>query len=479
MSGSYRLEAPRSRQIPSPLQFEHSSFNSTSSVLSSHHNSQTLLYDLPSAPSVSPPTSPKSPRLISPTSPSSPRSRTPRIVTRPSTPLSGRNRSITPLGVTPSELEMFAEYCRAWYYNQDDNSGRLMTQTLATLPSSQRAPYSRLQASIRSAYHRSVNARRTAEFRAHLSATQPGASLMPHSRADPHGSLARKERYERFERFVRSWCTMGMPGPQPFFQALWAIMRLQVVPENLGGAGRNRIEWEFDDAVFKEAAGKDFMLEAIDILKGVLAFEERPSSKRCSTGHSYDLSPTIAHSRSRSQPLLSERKPLTTASAMQPKRARAPSDPFLDTPALSRSVGSTSTQSSGNTTAFLSSMASDGEEPPSPDSTFVDELLPPSQLEFDDCEEEFLRIWTSSDLTNPEYLDLLKAFPSFIARRPLPRFPAPPSEGDIEEAFEANTEGRHLRFGTGSMWVTLRPRSDGWEGSWWSRFCLWWRKVFC
>lgn len=83
---------------------------------------------------------------------------------------------------------------------------------------------------------------------------------------------------------------MGMPGTKPFFEALWAVMRLQVLPEQLGGAGPNRIQWEFDDAVFKEAAyvpalylalhlwpnisplsrsGKDFMLEAIDVLKGV------------------------------------------------------------------------------------------------------------------------------------------------------------------------------------------------------------------
>ena len=67
-----------------------------------------------------------------------------------------------------------------------------MTHTIANLPPSQRAPFSRLQASIRSAYHRSVNTRRTAEFRAHLSATQPGGSLMPHSRADPHGAAAKK-----------------------------------------------------------------------------------------------------------------------------------------------------------------------------------------------------------------------------------------------------------------------------------------------
>ena len=163
------------------------------------------------------------------------------------------------------------------YYNQDDNAGRLMTQTLTHLPPSQRAPFSRLQASIRSAYHANVNARRTAEFQAHLAAMQPGGSLMPHSRSNPRGPSARKvgvmshftsnratthqkhsnqtqERFERFERFIRSWCTMGMPGTKPFFEALWAVMRLQVVPENFGGAGGYRIQWEIDDAVFKEAA---------------------------------------------------------------------------------------------------------------------------------------------------------------------------------------------------------------------------------
>lgn len=39
-----------------------------------------------------------------------------------------------------------------------------------------------------------------------------------------------------------------------FFHQVWAVMRLQVVPENIGGAGGNRVDWEIDDAVFKEAA---------------------------------------------------------------------------------------------------------------------------------------------------------------------------------------------------------------------------------
>ena len=140
------------------------------------------------------------------------------------------------------------------YFDQDEAAGRVMTQILNNVAPSQRALYSRLQASVRSAFHASVNARRHAEFQAHICATQPGGSLMPHSRANPSGPMARKERFDRLDRFVRTWCTMGMPGTKPFFEALWAVMRLQVLPENLGGAGDNKIQWELDDAVFKEAA---------------------------------------------------------------------------------------------------------------------------------------------------------------------------------------------------------------------------------
>ena len=140
------------------------------------------------------------------------------------------------------------------YFNQDQDAGHIMAQTLATLPSSHRAPFSRLQAQIRSAYHASVNARRNAEFQAHLNSTAVGGSLMAASRSNPDSSLARKDRYERFERFVKTWCTMSMPGTKPFFEGLWGVMRLSVLPEHLGGAGGRRIEWEIDDAVFKESA---------------------------------------------------------------------------------------------------------------------------------------------------------------------------------------------------------------------------------
>ena len=129
-----------------------------------------------------------------------------------------------------------------------------MAKTLATLPPSQRPPFARLQASVRSGYHAHVTARRNAEYHAHLSVTLPGGSLSAHSRLHPNGPAARKERYERFGTFLRNWCALAMPGARPFFEALWAVMRLQTLPENLGGAGSRRITWEIDDAVFQEAA---------------------------------------------------------------------------------------------------------------------------------------------------------------------------------------------------------------------------------
>ncbi|KAF9263308.1 hypothetical protein L218DRAFT_927804 [Marasmius fiardii PR-910] len=485
---SYRLDKPRNRQPPPPLRFEPSSVRTSSSFTP---QSPALLYDLPSATSLSPPNSPSS--LIRSNSPPTSPGRSSRAGRngRRTPPPGGRNRSQTPSKVAQSDLEKFSEYCRLWYFNQDEEAGRLMTQTMANLPQAQRAPFSRLQSSMRSAYHRSVNARRTAEFNAHLSATQPGGSLTPHARLDINGPAAKKERYERFERFLRSWCTMGMPGPQPFFQSLWAIMRLQVLPETVGGAGNSRIEWQFDDAVFKEAAGKDFMLEAVDVLKGVLGFEETSVTKRTSTLSGRDPYPDSnpAHSRSNSQPLLSGSKKGEQSMATSihySKRPRAPSDPFIDRPAFSRSVGGSSSSHPPTLTSETTISTSDSSDTPSQNESKIS--VPPisnSNPTYDDEEEEeYLRLWTSPpDITNPEYTSLIKLFPTHITRRPLPYFPTSTSRSrplDIEEG-EDDGEDDHeqLRVGTGTISISRKQRNDGWEGGWWTRFVLWWRRMFC
>jgi len=306
---------------------------------------------------------------------------------------------------------------------------------------------------------------------------------MPHARANPHAKVAQKERYERMERFIRNWCNASMPGTKPFFEALWAVMRLQVIPENLGGAGGNRIEWEIDDAVFKEAAGKDFMLEAIDLLKGVLAFEETPSLKvpGSTYGHRKDSSLPTIHSRAQAQPSPSHQKTFESASNIQPKRPRAPSDPFLDAP---QSQSLVSSSPSHNTDSLLASSRTDGEDTQSSTPHYGESPMPHS-LNFedtmhDDTDEQYLRVWTSPDLSNPEILRLLDLFPAFVSRRPLPRFPVPHSRHvDIEEGEDEGLEGRHVHFGTGSIWASTKQRNDSWEGGLWTRFISWWRRIFC
>ncbi|OBZ67010.1 hypothetical protein A0H81_12809 [Grifola frondosa] len=472
---SYRLETPRARPPPLPLRATHLSVKT--SPLPGKETSETLLYSLPSPTRISPSRGLSPNGIPSPSSPLSPRSRTPRGRRMTPPPSSSTySRSNTPSRPMRSDLEEFAERCRAWYYHQDDNAGRLMTQTLATLPPAQRAPFARLQASIRTAYHASIHARRNAEFKAHLSTTKPGGSLMPHSRADPGGPLAKKERFERLDRFIHTWCTIGMPGTKPFFEGLWAVMRLQVIPEQLGGAGAFRIEWEIDDAVFKEAGGKEFMLDAIDVLKGVLAFEEAPSNRRSPSSNGpaqysafSPLSPI--HSRSQSQPL---------PSATERSVPIPPSDPFLDTPTLSSSY------SSANTASASTSGSSIADEPitPTTPSADIDDVFAPAQptLNFSDESDGFLRTWTSPDLPNPELLSLLSIFPAFVARNPLPRFPVEPTSrrpADIEEGEEVLQEGMEIKVGTGTMWLGTKRRADGWQGGWWTRFKLWLARVFC
>lgn len=121
MSGTtFRLETQRTRPPPPPLRVQKPA--RPLSVLNNSNNindSQTLLYDLPSSNTLSPPTSPRSNSgIVTPSSPpgrSPGRSRRASRNPRPTPPPSARHRSTTPLGAARSDLEAFAEQCRQWY----------------------------------------------------------------------------------------------------------------------------------------------------------------------------------------------------------------------------------------------------------------------------------------------------------------------------------------------------------------------------
>jgi hypothetical protein len=94
-----------------------------------------------------------------------------------------------------------------------------------------------------------------------------------------------------------------------------------------------------------------------------------------------------------------------------------------------------------------------------------------------------MRIWTSPDLPNREFLQLLKVFPTFITRRATPRFPNHASDEhsptDLEAGQGFSAAVGDIQVGTGKMWVSAQPRAKGWEGNWWTRFKHWWHQVFC
>jgi len=493
MASSYTLERTRPRPPPPPLRLHKSPIRNSSSLADSQ-----LLYDLPTSPLIgSPP--PSHSFLTSPTSATSPGGRQlqhgrPGRPRRPSSP--SRSRSATPQFHRRDEFEIFAQNCRAWYFEQNEDAGNEMTQTLTKSPPGDRAQYARIQAVVRAAYHAHAAARRRSEFQAHINATAPGGSLMPHCRANPDGPLAREERKEHLDRFVKAWCNVGMPGTRPFFEGLWAVMRLQLVPEKLGGAGRRRVLWEFDDVVFMESAGKEFMLEAIDVLKGVLGFQDkaspRPVSSRLSDNFTIEAQ---AHSRSQSEPLSSLFSDSAIPTPRKPQRpalggrSRAPSDPFLDINTPSTLVGSGSNSSSlrGVLGSISPSATHDsrtglsfgfGEDLKS----IVEQATTGQKLsEADDSEQ--LRTWLSPDLSNPELTSLLASFPSFLTQRTLPRFPinsnAKPldlEEGDYDDSDETRNE---IRVGTGVMWLSTEVRGERWRGSLWERLRSWWRRLFC
>jgi hypothetical protein len=219
------------------------------------------------------------------------------------------------------------------------------------------------------------------------------------------------------------------------------------------------------------------------IIIQVLAFEETAQSlSRTSSAVGLYTVPPV-HARAQSQPLLSSSNPAKSppiSTTTFAKRPRAPSDPFLDapTPPLSRSLASSS--SSTNQLADLGDDAPFS-TPVVDDDVFMSETSRPDPFFENDSQ---LRTWTSPDISNPEYLVLLKLFPAFVSSRPLPRFPVSASSKrlrDPEEAEEDVNEGGRpsVRFGTGFIMLGPTERADGWEGGWWTRFKMWWRTLFC
>jgi hypothetical protein len=159
-------------------------------------------------------------------------------------------------GAHLQDLQFFAHHCRLFYFSPapPQESAAYISSTLAALPPSHRAAYTRLQSSLRSLAHLHHLRVRISSFHALISSTVPSASLTPLARNESTSVKARTERKERLGKFLSTWCTTGAGGVEPFFRGLWAVLRAQSRgEESRGGAGGRKVIWEIDDAVFLES----------------------------------------------------------------------------------------------------------------------------------------------------------------------------------------------------------------------------------
>lgn len=185
---------------------------------------------------------------------------------------------------------------------------------------------------------------------------------------------------------------------------------------------------------------------------------------------------------SRSSYRVEESTPPSTAPRPANTRPRSPSDPFLDTPTLSRSVATSSSRSPIINKALLHSTPEEQDK--------FDELTPstsstPHRDAFDNVDDQpQIRIWTAADLGNPELQSLIVLFPDFITRQNLPRFPLIQTRSRqrvnaMEEGLDIAGDRKEVSCGTGRMWIGDKLRRSGWRGSWWQRFTQWWSRLFC
>lgn len=160
------------------------------------------------------------------------------------------------------------------------------------------------------------------------------------------------------------------------------------------------------------------------------------------------------------------------SSKKKPRRIRAPSDPFLDTPSMARSG------SSSYTTMTSSTLYSEGVG----EEDLKLYLDSGSREQREEAEEgPSLRIWVAPDLTNPEVGELVLLFPVFVRKKAVGRLAVRKGRSEVggrdeEEGLgmdgEIESEGRRVSCGTGRLWAGAVIREGKWENSWWRRMML-------
>merc|ERR1711939_438033 len=207
-----------------------------------------------------------------------------RGLSRSPPPVSRAARSQSPsldAATAHASLVAFAERCKRFYFERDEDAGRSLDSTLEKLGSAERSAYSKVMASVRAAFHRKQEIERRQVAVRLLEETEPGSvvkkalSISEGGTTAMRSSAARLVRKEQLKSLLDQHCSPHLPGTHPFFRGLCALLLLQCeAAGKSGGAGKHRLEWEVDVAVFTEAGGRDWLKQTIVILVGVLGMQQ-------------------------------------------------------------------------------------------------------------------------------------------------------------------------------------------------------------
>lgn len=197
-------------------------------------------------------------------------------------------------------LSTFSEECKKMFYTGDPLATKNVENIIKNLPAGSKATYTKQMAIVRSQFHRDAASSRRAEVDKLLLDTLPSSIIIKAVGGDSSLSAmrsprARQERIDRLKKFISAHCVRNMVGAHPFFNSLCAVLHLMSLPARKLGSGKRRVEWDIDLALFCEAGGEPFLADSIQLLKGVLGFEDHlkplvASSLRSSfaTSHTFD-----------------------------------------------------------------------------------------------------------------------------------------------------------------------------------------------
>lgn len=309
----------------------------------------------------------------------------------------------------------------------------------------------RSMASVRAAFHRKQEIERRQVAVRLLEETEPGSvvkkalSISEGGTTAMRSSAARLVRKEQLKSLLDQHCSPHLPGTHPFFRGLCALLLLQCeAAGKSGGAGKHRLEWEVDVAVFTEAGGRDWLKQTIVILVGVLGMQQHIKGEM-----------SLAHPRHEDEvPDLDEPVSLRKKGEVPPRvpphrvlRRQSEGDPFGD---------------------------------PAPARAPLTTALPLEPLE--PSPEPQTRVFTMAPyITDPELASLATLFPDFITKavkgHRLGHSAQEVTPSDLESGFNArasvishDSDAASVRSrafakpGHGAIVLSRSTRDEGWHG---------------